>query len=58
VRPHGGRARRGVGHEPYDQRSRLHGFGSYNFRGPWFPSRGDRYPSMGLEMFGVFPNTF
>jgi hypothetical protein len=42
VRPHGGHARRGVGHVPYDQRSRVREFGSHNSSIPLFPSGGDR----------------
>jgi hypothetical protein len=57
VRPRGGRARLGAGHEPYGQGPRNRGFGSYFPSGPQFPSCGDRFPS-GSGMFGVFPNTF
>jgi hypothetical protein len=61
VRPrggHGGRARRGSGHDQYDFGRRGSSFQSNSSSGPRFPPCRARFPQMGHGMFGVFPNTF
>jgi len=57
TRPRGGRARRSSGCGQYDF-GFCGSFPSHSFSGPRFPPRGNRFPQMGLGMFGVFPNTF
>jgi hypothetical protein len=58
VRPRGGRAQHGSGHDQYDFGPRGSGFQSYSSSVPRFRPRGARFSQMGRGMFGVFPNTF
>jgi len=57
TRPCGGRAKRSSDRGQYNFGFRG-GFQPHSFSGPCFPPRGDRFPQMGLGMFGVFSNIF
>jgi hypothetical protein len=58
ARPRGGRAPPILGQDQYDFGPRGSGFQSYSSSGPRFPPCGARFPQMGHDMFGVFPNIF
>jgi hypothetical protein len=58
VRPRGGRAWHGSGHDQYDFGPRGSIFQSDNSSGPSFPPRGAHFPQMGHDMFGVFLTLF
>ena len=48
----------GAGCVPFGQGPYASGFGSPFSSGPWYPSRGDRYPPMEPRVSGVFLTLF